>query len=190
MTNRFEGWKERWSYKYLPPILQSKSKVSFRSWDFAVCILFSSIIFTTPKLVQFFFKLMGLKHIYIYIYWDILKTYFWWKKSCTTWDVQGPVNNGINYLSTGAGFLPSTVWYIEVPIGFHQKNPLFHLLDLQNLKPFTPPSKPSLQRNAAEQLPPPKNIYVYIYIYVFSVQNPIALYIFRFLYGLSTGENK
>ncbi len=27
----------------------------------------------------------------------------------TTWDVQNPVNNGINYLSTGAGFLPSTV---------------------------------------------------------------------------------
>jgi len=29
----------------------------------------------------------------------------------TTWDVSNPVNNGINYLrvSTGAGFLPSTV---------------------------------------------------------------------------------
>ena len=35
--------------------------------------------------------------------------YGWWKKSCTTWDVQNAVNNGINYLSTGAGFLPSTV---------------------------------------------------------------------------------
>ena len=35
--------------------------------------------------------------------------YCWWKKSCTTWDVQNPVNNGINYLSTGAGILPSTV---------------------------------------------------------------------------------
>ena len=33
---------------------------------------------------------------------------YWWKKSCTTWDVQNPVNNGVNYLSTG--FLPSTVW--------------------------------------------------------------------------------
>ena len=31
------------------------------------------------------------------------------QKSCTTWDVWNPVNNGINYLSTGAGFLPSTV---------------------------------------------------------------------------------
>ena len=27
----------------------------------------------------------------------------------TTWDVESLVNNGINYLSTGAGFLPSTV---------------------------------------------------------------------------------
>ena len=37
------------------------------------------------------------------------KTYCWWKKSCTTWDVQNPVNNGIFAISTGAGFLPSTV---------------------------------------------------------------------------------
>ena len=35
--------------------------------------------------------------------------YCWWKISCTTWDVKNPVNNGINYLSTGAGFQPSTV---------------------------------------------------------------------------------
>ena len=31
------------------------------------------------------------------------------QKSCTTWDVWNPVNSGINYLSTGAGFLPPTV---------------------------------------------------------------------------------
>ena len=37
--------------------------------------------------------------------------YCWWKKSCTTWDVWNPVNNGKNYLSTAAGFLPSTVSY-------------------------------------------------------------------------------
>ena len=38
-------------------------------------------------------------------------TYCWWMKSCTTWDVIDPGNNdiNINYLSTGAGFLPSTV---------------------------------------------------------------------------------
>ena len=35
--------------------------------------------------------------------------YCWWLKSCTTWDVWNPINNGINYLSTGAGFQPSTV---------------------------------------------------------------------------------
>jgi len=29
--------------------------------------------------------------------------------SCTTRDVYNLVNNGINYLSTGAGFFPSTV---------------------------------------------------------------------------------
>ncbi len=32
------------------------------------------------------------------------------QKSCTTWDVQQSVNNGLNYLSAGAGFQPSTVW--------------------------------------------------------------------------------
>ena len=31
------------------------------------------------------------------------------KSQTTTWDVQNPVNSGINCLSTGAGFLPSTV---------------------------------------------------------------------------------
>ena len=35
--------------------------------------------------------------------------YCWWLKSCTTWDVWNPINNGKNYLPTGAGFQPSTV---------------------------------------------------------------------------------
>ena len=40
----------------------------------------------------------------------VANPYSWWKKSCTTWDViLKPVNNGINYLPTGAGFLSSTV---------------------------------------------------------------------------------
>ena len=38
-----------------------------------------------------------------------LEYYCWWLKSCTTWDVWNPINNGKNYLSTGAGFQPSTV---------------------------------------------------------------------------------
>ena len=43
------------------------------------------------------------------------ETYCWWKKSqTTTWDVWNPKNNGINYLSTGAGFLPSTVTFIHI----------------------------------------------------------------------------
>ena len=41
--------------------------------------------------------------------------YCWWLKSRTTWDVWNPINNGINYLSTGAGFQPSRVsWILEV----------------------------------------------------------------------------
>ena len=34
----------------------------------------------------------------------------------TTWDVWNPVNNGINYISTGARFLPSTVLPLSSPI--------------------------------------------------------------------------
>ena len=30
----------------------------------------------------------------------------------TTWEVKRPVNNGIGHLATGAGFLPSTVWFV------------------------------------------------------------------------------
>ena len=38
------------------------------------------------------------------------KWYCWWLKSeTTTWDVWNPINNGKCYLSTGAGFQPSTV---------------------------------------------------------------------------------
>ncbi len=43
---------------------------------------------------------------------DFLKPnayYCLWLKSCTTWDVWNPINNGKNYLSTGAGFQPSTI---------------------------------------------------------------------------------
>ena len=43
---------------------------------------------------------------------NMLGIYCGWKKSCTTWDVENPVNNGISYLSTGAGLLPSTVCYL------------------------------------------------------------------------------
>ena len=39
----------------------------------------------------------------------LVRCYCWWKKSCTTWDVWNLVNNGIFIISTGAGFIPSTV---------------------------------------------------------------------------------
>ena len=42
--------------------------------------------------------------------------YCWWLKSCTTWDVWNPKNNGIFTISTGAGFLPSTVWPSNCPL--------------------------------------------------------------------------
>ena len=54
-------------------------------------------------------------------------SYCGWKKSCTTldgWNMLKPCkySNGINHLSTGAGFLPSTV-----SLGKHGKHPLLRL---------------------------------------------------------------
>ena len=54
-----------------------------------------------------------------------LTWYCWWKKSCTTWIVEKPVNNGIVSISTGAGFLPLTVPLDdpEISIDFWCRNP-------------------------------------------------------------------
>ena len=58
------------------------------------------------------------------IRWWIRFTFFFvsysgWKKSCTTLDRWNPINNRINHLSTGAGFLPSTVSQI-LSASFHK----------------------------------------------------------------------
>ena len=61
----------------------------------------------------------------------IQATYCWWLKSCTTWDVWNPINNGMLYISTGAGFLPSTVTHlIYIQKGFHfgEPKPVFRWL--------------------------------------------------------------
>ena len=42
--------------------------------------------------------------------------YCWWKKSCTTQHKWNLVNNGIFTISTGAGFLPSTVYQAPLAI--------------------------------------------------------------------------
>ena len=49
-----------------------------------------------------------------------LRSYCWWLKSCTTWDVWNPIKKWEktwnNYLSTGAGYQPSTVSIWLVPL--------------------------------------------------------------------------
>jgi len=50
-------------------------------------------------------------------------------KSCTTWDLRNPIdniNNRINYLSTGAGFQPSTVSTGEFA-GFQTHHQQYHI---------------------------------------------------------------
>ena len=41
-----------------------------------------------------------------------------------TWDVRNPVNNGIFTISTGAGFLPSTVFCVEYSVTFPPNPPI------------------------------------------------------------------
>ena len=55
--------------------------------------------------------------------------YCWWRKSCTTWDVQSLANNGKNYLSTGAGFPPSTVW-VQTLVSFLRAFPILRVMFL------------------------------------------------------------
>ncbi len=54
-------------------------------------------------------KILGCQEESMIINAWITKWYCWWLKSYTTWDEWNPINNGINYLSTGVRFQPSTV---------------------------------------------------------------------------------
>ncbi len=54
----------------------------------------------------------------------VVNRYCWWLKSCTTWDVWNPINNGKNYLSTGAGFQPSTVCLMNPRFPWSRMNPM------------------------------------------------------------------
>ena len=57
----------------------------------------------------------------------ICQSYWWWKNSCTTWDIYNPVNNVIFTkftISTGAGCFPSTLWTAMIHHGNHLQSPL------------------------------------------------------------------
>ena len=61
----------------------------------------------------------------------------WWKKSCNTWEEHFLVNNGINYLSTGAGFLNhqqdeiDTLYFWVVFFGWQRRGVLMTLNNSQ-----------------------------------------------------------
>ena len=64
--------------------------------------------------------------------------YCWWKKSCTTQHVWYPVDNGLFTISTGAGFLPSTVSISSLLITWRnpiQKPPFFWYRNRVRIKP-------------------------------------------------------
>ena len=65
------------------------------------------------------------------------KTYCGWKKSCTTLDGWNPINDGINHLSTGAGFLPPTVCMYVMYILLHNITCIMYinmiLYDIHNI---------------------------------------------------------
>ena len=62
--------------------------------------------------------------------------YCWWKKSqTTTWDAWNPINSGIYYLSTGAGFQPSTGAHIFRQLPSFFKSGRFPLINEQRSLP-------------------------------------------------------
>ena len=93
----------------------------------------------------------------------IYQTYCGWKKSCTTLDGWTPINNGTNHLSTGAGFLPSTVWgWVKTSCSSFLGNQHYPALGCQ-----VPQKSPTIERSGgigvdwhawmAEAMAPTKN---------------------------------
>ena len=72
-------------------------------------LIWMTIWMLTPKKVGKWMK--GAYFVRWFICWKMVMFHIYcgWKKSCTTLDGWTPIDNGINHLSTGAGFLPSTV---------------------------------------------------------------------------------
>ncbi len=55
----------------------------------------------------------GLGYISIDSYWSKKEIHYcWWKNSCISWYGKYPIIYKVLYILSGAGFLPSTVWYI------------------------------------------------------------------------------
>ena len=66
--------------------------------------------------------------------------YCWWLKSCNTWDVWNPINNGIFTISTGAGFQPSTVRnFRRLKLSPKAKTLITSILPVLQLWCFLPP---------------------------------------------------
>ena len=89
-------------------------------------------------------QLLGFVEVFVFT------LYFcWWLKSCTTWDVWNPINNGIFTISTGAGCQPSTV----VPWKNRHENPPFGFICLHvpSIKEATPNNKTTVFRGTLLQ---------------------------------------
>ena len=94
----------------------------YTSYHNTTCYIHDGYIGATPKLIELS-GLSCMKHHgspiqsrtfgeHVSFLWELSKWYCGWKKSCITLDVWKPIDIGTNHLSTGAGFLPSTVcWY-------------------------------------------------------------------------------
>ena len=82
---------------------------------------------------------------------SFLGWYCWWKKSCTTWDVKNPANNGMNYLSTGAGFFSDMCIYIYIQYTYRLRPHgdaffLHTLLDPSSIEHFSSEDWPKLPK--------------------------------------------
>ena len=78
--------------------------LSFRIWTPKIYLTLN-----TPDLRMYDWMSRAMRKNPVTTWSLILFLTYCWKKSCTTQHVWHPVNNGIFTISTGAGFLPSTV---------------------------------------------------------------------------------
>ena len=96
------------------------------------CSVWWELDFGIPRFSFFGFFRVGNWLFFCISIWQ--HTHCGWKKSCTTWDVENFANNGRLLISTGAEFLPWTVFYVYICIHLeymqssNQKNPQGTLL--------------------------------------------------------------
>ena len=109
-------------------------------------------------------------------FWRKPSNYYWWLKSCTTWDVWNPINNGTFTISTGAGFQPSTVCHGL----WEMTQQTWHLAEFVCVLPWVGESQELTELVSYDRILYIRYIYrfihiIYIYIWIVLLPFPVRL---------------